>query len=167
MGVVSVPSQYFDEAHARQREVNAAKTIVSRFATAFPPDILSIEVGQPVTEAEAAPPPSKVPTMFVEHSAEMSGASYLSQNPRGVFVGLGMLFEVAFKIPDDAKPQKYRLSAWRPPDTTVPKGDGSFESAVYEAMAGEGFAQFAQRYLSTFFPRAEAREAKTEAKASE
>jgi hypothetical protein len=156
MGTTSIPSQYFDDTHARPREVIAARTIVNRFAGAFPADILSLEVGQPVTDTEGPLPPNKYPTMYVEHSAEMSGASYLSANPRGVFVGLGMLFEVSFRLPDDNKPHKYRLSAWRPPDTTVSKGDfPTFEAAVYETMATEGFAQFSQRYLSTFFPRAE------------
>jgi hypothetical protein len=156
MGTTSIPSQYFDDAHARPREAIAAKTIVNRFSAAFPADILSFEVGSPVTDTEGPLPPNKYPTMYVEHSAEMSGASYLSANPRGVFVGLGMLFEVSFRLPDDSKPHKYRLSAWRPPDTTISKGDfPTFEAAVYETMATEGFAQFSQRYLSTFFPRAE------------
>jgi hypothetical protein len=156
MGTTSIPSQYFDDTHARPREAMAAKTIVNRFTAAFPADILSLEVGPPVTDTEGPLPPNKYPTMYVEHSAEMSGASYLSANPRGVFVGLGMLFEVSFRLPDDSKPHKYRLSAWRPPDTTVSKGDfPTFEAAVYENMASEGFAQFSQRYLSTFFPRAE------------
>jgi hypothetical protein len=157
MGNASVPSQYFDDARARAREAVAAKTIITRFAAAFPPDILALEAGPPVPETEGPLPSNKVPTMFVEHSAEMSGASYLSANPRGVFVGLGMLFEVTFRIPDENKPQRWRLSAWRPPDTTVPKGDSSFESAVYDAMATDGFAQFAQRYLSTFFAKSEAK----------
>ena len=86
----------------------------------------------------------------------MSGASYLSAAPRGVFVGLGLVFEVNFRLPDEGKPQKYRLSTWRPPDTTISKGDfPTFEGAVYETMASEGFAQFSQKYLSTFFARAE------------
>ncbi len=155
MGTASLPSQYFDDVHARPRTTSAAKTIAGRFAQAFPADIMALELGPAVLEAEGSAQPIRVPTMFIEHSVEMSGASYLSSNPRGVFVGLGMLFEVTFRIPDDAKPQKWRLSAWRPPDTTVPKGEGPFEGAVYEAMASEGFSQFAQRYLATFFARTE------------
>jgi hypothetical protein len=155
-GGTSIPSQYFDDGHARPREAVVAKSIVGRFGAAFPPDILSLEVGQPITETEGPLPPNRIPTIFVEHSAEMSGASYLSSSPRGVFVGLGMVFEVSFRLPDEVKPQRYRLSAWRPPDTTIAKGDyPTFEAAVYETMATEGFAQFAQRYLSTFFPRSE------------
>src|SRR5206468_357661 len=99
MGTTSIPSQYFDDAHARPREAAAAKAIVARFASAFPPDILALDLGAPVPENEGPLPPNKIPTMFVEHSAEMSGASYLSANPRGVFVGLGMLFEVSFRFP--------------------------------------------------------------------
>jgi hypothetical protein len=156
MGTTSIPSQYFDDEHSRPRETAAAKTIVARFASAFPSDIVALEVGAPVPDPEGPLPANKIPTMFIEHSAEMSGASYLSANPRGVFVGLGMLFEVSFRLPDESKPQRYRLSAWRPPDTTIEKGDyPSFPAAVYETMASEGFAQFAQRYTATFFPKAE------------
>jgi hypothetical protein len=155
MGTPSVPSQYFDEVHARPREQAVSKALVSRFAAAFPPDILSLELGPPVTDPDAPLPPITVPTIFIEHSAEVSGASYLNANPRGVFVGLGLLFEVSFRIPDDTKPQRFRLSAWRPPDTTVSKGDETYEAAVYDAMATEGYAQFAQRYLATFFLKSE------------
>ena len=153
MGVASGPSQYFDEAHARAREAAIAKTLVARFSSAFPPDVLSFELGPPVPSSDVALPPARRPTLFIEHSSEVSGASYLSANPRGVFVGLGLLFEVTFQVPDDGKPHRFRLSAWRPPNTTVPKGDHPFEEAVYEAMATEGFTQFAQKFLVTFFPR--------------
>ena len=155
MGNPSVPSQYFDDAHARSREATAGKAIASRFAAAFPSDILTFDTGQPLLESDPPLPPSKLPTMFVEHSVEMSDKPYLSANPRGVFVGLGLVFEVVFRIPDDGKPQKFRLQQWRRPDTTIPKGDGTFESTVYETMATDGFAQFTQKYLSTFFAKAE------------
>ncbi|HKQ70835.1 MAG TPA: hypothetical protein VJT73_15920, partial [Polyangiaceae bacterium] len=157
MGAASLPSLYFDDAHARPRETNTAKTISDRFGNAFPADIVSFELGAPLTDSEAPLPVPTLPTLFIEHTAEVSGASYLSANPRGVFVGLGLLFEVTFRLPDETKPLKFRLSAWRPPDTTLPRADNTWEGAVYEAMATEGYAHFAQRYLATFFLKREAK----------
>jgi len=155
VGTASLPSQYFDEDNARRREITTAKTIVSRFAAAFPEDMLSFEVGAPVTDSEGQLPPSKIPTIFIEHSVEMSGA-YLSAKPRGVFVGLGMIFDVTFRIPDEGKPQRFRVSIWRSPDPSVARGEtDAFEAAVYEAMAQGGFSQFAHKYLATFFVKGE------------
>ena len=90
--------------------------------------------------------------MFIEHTAELSGASYLNANPRGVFVGLGMVFEVTFKIPDDAKPHKYKQTAWRPPDVTLSKGDaetGKPQSTT--PWPSKASRQFTAKYLATFF----------------
>ena len=116
------------------------------------PRFLSVDLGAPITDPDAPLPASNVPTLFIEHTAELSGASYLNANPRGVFVGLGMVFDVTFKIPDDAKPHKYKQTAWRPPDVTLSKGDAeTWETAVYDAMAVEGFSQFTAKYLATFF----------------
>ncbi len=160
MGIPSLPSQYFDDAHSRRRETTAGKVLVARFASAFAPDVLSLELGAPITDPDAPLPASTVPTMFIEHTAELSGASYLSANPRGVFVGLGMVFEVTFRVPDDAKPHRYKQTAWHAPDVTLSKGDAeSWETAVYDAMATESFAQFTQKYLATFFGKADTKSA--------
>src|SRR5205823_2568706 len=115
-------------------------TIINRFGAAFPDDVLSFDAGAPVIDSDGPLPPAKIPTIFVEHSVEMSGA-YLSSKPRGVFVGLGMLFEVSFRLPDEGKPQRFRVSIWRPPDSTAARGEtDAFEPTVYEAMARGGFS---------------------------
>ena len=66
-------------------------------------------------------------------------------------MGLGMVFDVTFRIPDDTKPLKFHWSIWRPPDTTVAPGDHGFEETVYETMAAEEYRQFGQKYLAMFF----------------
>jgi hypothetical protein len=157
MGTPSLPSQYFDERHARARERLVGATLKQRFLASFSPDILNLELAAPVLDSEPAGAPVRVPTIVIDHAAEVSGGSYLSTNPRGVFVGLGLLFDVAFHIPDDPKPHAFRLSAWRPPDIHTRRRDDGFESAVYEAMATTGYVQFAERYLATFFSRERAR----------
>jgi hypothetical protein len=160
MGTPSLPSQYFDDAHSRPRETNAGKALVARFASAFAPDVLSLELGAPITDPDAPLPPPTVPTLFVEHTAELSGASYLNANPRGVFVGAGMTFEATFRVPDDTKPYKFKQTVWRPPDVTLSKGDAeTWETAVYEAMAAEGFNQFSQKFLAALLGKADTKQA--------
>jgi hypothetical protein len=153
MGVVSLPSQYFDEAHARSREEAAGKTLAARFAASFPADILSLEMGPPIGDPEAPLPAVTVPTIFIEHSSQVSGPSYLSARPRGVFVGLALVFEVSFRLPDNGKPLNFKLPTWRNPDAKIEKGDGPLEAAVYESMTTNAFAQFTTKYLATFFTK--------------
>ena len=153
MGVVSLPSQYFDEGHARSREETAAKTLAARFAASFPADIVSLEMGAPITDPDAPLPTPSVPTIFIEHSSQVSGPSYLSARPRGVFVGLALVFEASFRLPDNSKPLNFKLPTWRNPDAKIEKGDGPLEAAVYEAMTTAAFAQFTTKYLSTFFAK--------------
>jgi len=151
MGVVSLPSQYFDEAHARSREDAAGKTLAARFAASFPPDVLSLEMGPPIADADAPLPASTVPTLFIEHTSQVSGPSYLSARPRGVFVGLALVFEAVFRLPDDTKAPHFKLPTWRNPDAKVEKGDAPLEAAVYDAMTTGAFVQFTSKYLAMFF----------------
>ncbi|MET0592944.1 MAG: hypothetical protein ABW133_09610 [Polyangiaceae bacterium] len=151
-GVVSLPSQYFDEPHARKREEVAAKAIAARFAASFPADILSFEMGAPIPEDAAWPAPT-VPTLFIEHLSQVSGPSYTSQRPRGVFVGLTAMFEATFKLPNDATAQHFKLPTWRNPDAKIDRGDAPLEAAVYDAITTSAFAQFTNKYLTTFFAK--------------
>jgi hypothetical protein len=153
MGVVSLPSQYFDEAHAKSREETAGKALAARFAASFPADIISLEIGEPINDPDAPLPNVTVPTMFIEHISQVSGPSYLSHRPRGVFVGLALIFEASFRLPGDANPLHFKLPTWRNPDAKIEKGDGPLEAAVYESMTTSAFAQFTTKYLSTFFAK--------------
>jgi hypothetical protein len=150
-GVISLPSRYFDESHAKKRETAVAKTLLARFGEVFPDDVLAFRLGEPVADPEAPLPNTTVPTLFIVHTAQVSAASYLSNNPRGVFVGLGMVFEMTFKVPDDPKPFKFKWTVWRAPDTTPEGSDLPFTEAVYEDMASEEYHQASQKYLAMFF----------------
>jgi hypothetical protein len=153
-GVVSLPSQYFDDAHARSREEAAGKTLAARFAATFPADIVSLEMGPPIVDPEAPLPATSVPTVFIDHISQVSGPSYLSARPRGVFVGLALIFEATFRLPDDpSKALHFKLPTWRNPDAKIDKGDAPLEAAVYEAMMTSGFGQFTSKYLGTFFAK--------------
>src|SRR5262249_42036778 len=147
-------AQYFDEAHARPREAAAAQVLIDRFAAVFSSDLLSMALGPPLGEADAATA-AAVCTLVIEHAAEASGALYLNAKPRGVFAGVTFNFDANWLIPGSAKPLSFRLSVWRPPRPRAAKGVDPVEPAVYEAMAEGAFSQFTSKYLATFFPRAE------------
>ena len=110
-------------------------------------------MGAAIADPDAPLPAVTVPTIFIEHSSQVSGPSYLSARPRGVFVGLALVFEVNFRLPDNSKPQTFKLPTWRNPDAKIEKGDGSLEAAVYESMTTSAFAQFTSKYLATFFTK--------------
>lgn len=153
MGTVSLPTQYFDEAHARVRERDSAEKIIERLQKAFPPDILKFEHGAPLGENEELPDPVKVPTLFVQHTVQMNGL-YLSRNPRGVFVGLGALFNGTFVVPGASERLETKFSQWRPPDTSLLEKEGASVPQVYEASAVEAFDKFRRRLLATIFDKA-------------
>ena len=72
--------------------------------------------------------------------------SYMSPKPRGVFVGIGMMFKASFQIPGDAQPLESKSSFWRMPNAKILEGEGATVADVYEKMASDGF----DRFLKTF-----------------
>jgi hypothetical protein len=150
-GVVSLPSRYFDVAHARPRETTLGTAIQSRFAEAFPPEILAFTVGAPIDDPEAALPAATVPTLFVEHAADWTGGQATSSSPRGVFIGLGFNFHASFTLPDDPKPRAYKTTIYKIPNPADGKGDDKPEEKIYDAMADDTYVQFGKRFLATFF----------------
>ena len=151
-GVVSLPSRYFDAAHAKNNEDALAAAVVQRFAQAFPTEILALAVGEPISDPGAPLPPQiTVPTLFIEHGPSWSGSIVTSTSPRGVFVGLEMSYGALFRIPDDTKPLKNRLDVWKTPDTAGAKGDDKPEETIYAKMASDTFDQFEKRLLNAFF----------------
>ena len=109
-----------------------------------------------VTEADLPEP--KVPTLYITHGVEWVGANYISNRPRGSYIGLNMNFEGVFMIPGDTKPYKYKFDLPKVPPLQVlhqnegaPPGPGEAEEKVYEAMATDAFDQFGKRLVSNFF----------------
>jgi hypothetical protein len=150
-GTQSFPSRYFDAAHLQSRENDTAAVIVQRFSEAFPKDILSMQVGEEVAEAEGALPAVTSPTLFIEHGVEWAGGVSTSTNPRGVFIGAGMMFDASFRLPTDAKPRRFKMADWRAPDVSALKGEARPEEKLYEGMARTCFESFTKRLLATLF----------------
>ncbi len=156
-GVASLPSRYFDEKHARAREADLGKAIIDRFQAAFPKEILSFEQGDPIGGDQEEPLPAVTgPTLFIEHLTEWSGGASTTEKPRGIYVGLGVLFEASFRMPEDTKPAyRFKLAGWRGPDVSLAKEEDRPEEKIYQAAAKEDFDLFAKKFLAGFFKPAE------------
>jgi hypothetical protein len=150
-GVVSLPSRYFDIAHAHPREAQLAAALASRFNQAFAPEILNITPGPSLDDPEAAFPPPVAPTLFIEDGADWTGGQATSTNPRGVFLSIGFQFNASFQIPDDPKPRPFKTTVYKGPDLADGKGEDKPEEKIYEGMAKSAYDQFAKKYLATFF----------------
>jgi hypothetical protein len=150
VGVKCLPSQYFKGKYVRQREEQTGKAIVERLQAAFPKDVLEFTLGSQLTGESKTLPKVKVPTLFVEHRARLSG-TYFSERPKGIYVGLALAFKVTFKIPKSSKTLDFKFSAWRPPDIDAILKRQPPAEEVYEDMASGGYEQFREKLLAFFF----------------
>lgn len=157
MGNQSVPSQYFDEARSRKREGVSSEKLLGLLQPRFPQEVLDFEtapsfdapVVEPGPEANDAPLPTiQVPTMLITHTTVMTGG-YMSQNPRGIFVGVSLFFNVVFAIPGDQEPLEFDFSIWRAPNLQLLKQEQLSAEAMYDLMSDSGFAFFVDRYAAS------------------
>jgi hypothetical protein len=146
MGKQSIPSQYFTGDYASRRETAAGEQIASVINAPFPPDVIHAEMVPPLVGQDPIPAPTE-PTLFVEYGPEMAGG-YMSDKPRGVFVGVGMTFKSSFQIPKDTQPLEAKSSLWRTPNPQILRNEGTGVADVYEKMAGESFARFTKDFLA-------------------
>jgi hypothetical protein len=156
MGVITYPSRFFDDKHAATREAMLGKSLASQFDAGLAAELFEVTMGSVVTESDLPEP--KVPTLYITHSVEWVGANYVSNRPRGGYVGLNMNFDADFRIPGDTKPYKFKLELPKvPPLQVLHKdegplpGPGEAEEKVYEAMATDAFDQFGKKLIGNFF----------------
>ena len=147
MGTSSLPSQYLGASHAAKREAKAAATLIERLGQLFPPDVLSFQSGPPL-EGETLPAEVKLPTLMIQHVVQLNGV-YQSRVPRGVFLGMGMVFSSALRIPGEAKTMDVKLSLWSPPDLSAFESGEATVEQVYEKTLSEAFDRFVKRYLAS------------------
>ncbi len=156
-GEVSYPSRYFDEKHGIKRETALGKNLVTRFDAGLSPELFEVTMGAPVGPDVETLPDVKVPTLFITHGAEWSGHTYVSQKPRGSYVGVLFAFEAVFLIPADAKTVKTKAEMMKQAalgqlkDEDLPPGPA--EDKVYDAMATDAFEAFGNKVLVLFFAK--------------
>jgi hypothetical protein len=157
MGNQSVPSQYFDESRSRKREGVSSEKLLNLLQPRFPQEVLDLEIAapfdapvvEPGPEANDAPLPTvQVPTILITHTTVMTGG-YMSQNPRGIFVGVSLFFNVVFAIPGDQEPLEFDFSIWRAPNLQLLKQEQLSTEAMYDLMSDSAFAFFVDRYVGS------------------
>lgn len=153
MGKQSIPSQYFEGDYASRRETASAEQIASTINAPFPADVVHAEMVPPLIGPDPIPAATE-PTLFIEYGPEMAGG-YMSDKPRGVFVGVGMMFKASFQLPNDTQPLEMKSSLWRTPNPQILRNEGAGVADVYEKMAGESFARFTKDFLALLGQKSE------------
>lgn len=147
-GQKAVPSQYFRGQLAEVREEQVVKALAEVLQAAFSPSILQFVTNR--GEEGSGPEPSvQRPTILISYKTEMSGG-YTTNRPRGVYVGLGMMFQVAGLAPGVKEAFRFKDSSWLPPDINQISKNLLRPEQVYEANAAEGFERFLNRLLGRF-----------------
>jgi hypothetical protein len=143
-GQKSLPSQYFDGAVAETREAAVTQALAEVLQRAFSPSVVQF-VTKPGESGTATETVTR-PTLLLNYKTEMSGG-YTTNRPRGVYVGLGMMFQAAGLVPGVKDTFRFRDSSWLPPDINEISKNLLRPEQVYEANAKEGFERFLNRLL--------------------
>jgi hypothetical protein len=155
-GTVSYVTRYFDATHQEQREQAMAEALTSRFSKAFSPEVLTFAKGAAFDAPEDQLPEFKTPTLAITYRVEWTGGALESKRPRGIIVGLLILFRTQLVIPGDSHPYRFKYNA----GLTVPGewlkenvglGPGALEEQCYAMMWGEAEKQFLNRFLKSWF----------------
>jgi len=147
-GKEALPSQYFEDDHARKFEQSASKLIIRELQAAFATDVLRFSLGPPVPTGQKPPEKPKVPTLLIAHRATLAG-TYFSDRPPRVLVAAAFEFMATLTIPGNPNPLKFdKISSWQPPDMKVVRRDSLLPNAVYESLAKGGFQQLEQELLA-------------------
>ena len=160
MGEVSYPSRYFDEKHSNKRETALGKLLGTKLDAGLSAELFDVQMGAPLPVDTDPLPDVKVPTLWITHSAAWSGLTYVSQKPRGSYVGVSFPFEALFVIPGDPKPVKLKSDVSKQAPLALLKDQdlapGPAEDMVYETMATDAFDSFGKKVLALFFVKEDA-----------
>ena len=152
-GAISFPSRYFDAKAVKGDEDALGAANVQRFAGVFPPEVVGVVVGEPISDPET-PLPAQVtlPTLFIEHGPAWSGFIAATKVPRGLFVGLQLTFDATFRLPDDPKPAvRVKVENWYMPSMGAATDAESPEDSVYADMRNKAIDLFKKRLFGAFF----------------
>ena len=144
------PAQYFDDEHLTKREVPVAAAISDRFADAFSRDILSFELAPALPDDGKPVPNVATPTLLITYRTELS-SPFTSRKPKGVFVGVGIVFKAHLLIPGEPSARSFDFSTWSPPDLKKLEAEKWGPAELYEFVARDALAQFLKRYLASLF----------------
>jgi hypothetical protein len=157
-GTVSYVTRYFDAAHQEPREQALAQGLITRFSSAFSPEVLTFAKGAPFDAVEDQLPEFKTPTLAITYRIEWTGGAMESKRPRGILVGLLILFRTQLVIPGDPEVHRFKYnSGLQVPGNwlkeNVGLGPGALEEQCYAMMWGEAEKQFSTRFLKGWFAK--------------
>jgi hypothetical protein len=146
-----LPSRFFSPELMRKREALAGPRLIAALQQLFPTEIVRFELGEALPSPEPGERPDPlpkpdVPTLFIDHRTELSGATTVAK-PRGLFHGCGIVFETRFVIPGDATQLAITVPTWRAPSRSVMQNDKRTMLDVYEDLTRRSFGMFMRRYL--------------------
>ena len=144
------PAQYFNDAQFTKREATVAAAISKRFEEAFSKDVLSFELAAPLPDDGPAVPSVASPTLLITHRTELS-APFTSRKPKGVFVGVGMIFKAQLLIPGEPSKRTFEFSTWAPPDLKRLEAENWGPAELYGFTAQDAFDQFLKRFFGSLF----------------
>jgi len=147
----TLPSRFFSPEAMREREALTAAPLLAALQELFSTEIVKFELDAalPSPEPGERPPPlpePNVPTLYVDHRTELSGAVTVAK-PRGMFFGAGLFFETSFVIPGDRAELGITVPTWRSPARDVMQHKKRAVADVYEDLARRSFGMFLRRYL--------------------
>ncbi len=149
LGSKLLPRQYFTTEDARRREQRVAQVILSALQQGFSEEVLDFELGAPVADDEELPP-VKVPTIFVDRRVQLSGL-FPNLNPRGIFVGMGVLYEVKLLLPGQSEVVEMKFSTWKQPDRKALEGPDPAVEKAYEGPMAASLDRFAEWLMERFY----------------
>jgi len=133
-----------------------AEALTARFSKAFSPEVLTFTKGLAFDAPEDQPLEFKSPTLAITYRVEWTGGALESKRPRGILVGLLILFRAQLVIPGNSQPYRFKYNA----GLTVPSdwlqqnvglGPGQLEEQCYAMMWGDAEKQFLNRFLKSWF----------------
>ncbi len=151
-GAEYMPSRYFTPERAAARETLAFERLRARFAAVFAKDLIELVRGAPIEDPTATYPAVTVPTLFFSHETLMGG-TFATRAPPGVFTGVGIVFEVSFRIPNKPNTLDYQLSIWQSPDLVKIQDEKLGPEQVYELMATTAFERYCTKLLGRWFEK--------------
>ncbi|MCA9562103.1 MAG: hypothetical protein KC561_01380 [Myxococcales bacterium] len=150
MGNVAPIAPHFTTSAVSERETLIAQHLEEAFDSILPNDLLTLEVGAPLSETGG----TERPEIRVHYEVGDSSVNYTLTGSTRQFVGIVITFDVEMFIPDGGAPLQFRFAV-EPPDhftvyETQSYGDPT-DGTVYTVMANRAFDSLSTRLQYTFF----------------
>lgn len=150
-GIVPI-ADHFGPASTGRMQQAIVGLLGKGFASVFPADVLAIS-------DKAAPGGAVQPEFLIRYEVQASGTTYKSTTDflAPTYVGIRIVFRMAFSIPNDPRPLQLGFAVEPPSNFTVHYTSSRFgvgrpsDDAVYATMSERAFDELATRLPAAFF----------------